>query len=264
MNNWKRLYHYIRYRFEAKTLHGLHSPFVFKLIETVVEDKNCTFEAFEKLNKVRQQLLKDETLLTIEDLGAGSQVLKSNQRRVKAIAKHGITKKNYSEFYFKLINYFNHQTIIELGTSLGLNTLYLAKSSNKPSVYSIEGSKALHQFANQLVQKNKMENVTLLHGNFDEQFPALLTQLQKLDFLLIDGNHTYEATMRYFHQVLPFINENTVIIFDDIYWSEGMLKAWEEIKQHIKISVSLDFYYCGIIFFKTGFAEPLHFKIKQP
>jgi predicted O-methyltransferase YrrM len=264
MNNWKRLYHYIRYRIEARTLHGLHSPFVFKLIETVLEDKNCTFDAFEKLNAIRKHLLSDETLLTIDDLGAGSQVLKSNQRQVQAIAKHGITKKNYSEFYFKLINYFNHQTIIELGTSLGLNTLYLAKSSNKPNVYSIEGSKALHEYAQQLIQKNNQENVSLLQGNFDEQFPLLLNTLKRIDFLLIDGNHTYEATMRYFLQALPYVNENTLIVFDDIYWSEGMLKAWEEIKQHAKVSVSLDFYYCGMVFFKTGFAESLHFKIKQP
>lgn len=264
MSKWHQIRAYISYRLKARSAHGIHSPFVYKLIETVIEDKNCTFDEFGRLDGLRKQLLNDTHVLNIEDLGAGSNILKSKQRRVCDIARHGITKRNFSEFYFKLINYFNAQTVIELGTSLGLNTLYLARSGNQPKVYSIEGSIALHQYAQQLLQTYQAKNVQLLQGNFDAVYPSLLKELKQFDFLLIDGNHTYEATMHYFHEALSYVHEHTIIVMDDIYWSEGMTRAWEMIKAHPKVRLTLDFYYCGIVFFKTEFTEPLHFSIIQP
>ncbi|MDI9338927.1 MAG: class I SAM-dependent methyltransferase [Sediminibacterium sp.] len=264
MSKWQRITDYLNYRVKARTLHGLHSPFVYKLVETLIEDKGCTFSAFERLDAVRQQLLNDATLLQIEDLGAGSNVLKQKERRVKDIARYGITRKRFSEFYFKLINYFDYRQVVELGTSLGLNTLYMANAGRKPEVYSIEGSGALHYYAQTLITAEGVTNVQLIQGNFDEQFPALLRRLPKLDFLLVDGNHTYEATLRYFTMALPYVHEHTLLVFDDIYWSEGMKRAWMEIKRHPRVSVSLDFYYCGLVFFKSGFKEPLHFYIQQP
>lgn len=264
MSKQQHLIDYLRYAWQAQTAHGVHSPFVYKLIETLIDDKDCKFLAFDELNAIRQRLLKDNRLLEITDLGAGSLILKSPQRRVKAIAKHGITRKNFSEFYFKLINYFNCQHVVELGTSLGLNALYLAKAGNKPHVYSIEGCEALHLYAKNLQTQYKVNNLQLVHATFDHALPNLLHQLPQLDFFLVDGNHTYEATLRYFEMALPYHTETSIFVFDDIYWSEGMKKAWQEIKAHPHVSISLNFYYCGLLFFKKGFNEPLHFSIKQP
>lgn len=264
MSKWEQIVDYCHYRTQARTLHGLHSPFVYKLVETLIEDKGCTFAAFETLNGLRRQLRNDSTWLTIEDFGAGSNVLKSNKRKVKDIARYGITRKRFSEFYFKLINYFDYRYVVELGTSLGLNTLYLAKAGNQPTVFSIEGSAALQTYARELINRQGVKNVQLVSGSFDDQFPLVLKQLPALDFLLVDGNHTYEATLRYFNMALPFVHERTLMVFDDIYWSKGMKRAWTEIKAHPRVSVSLDFYYCGLVFFKSGFKEPLHFCIRQP
>jgi predicted O-methyltransferase YrrM len=262
VSKWHQIKYYLKYRLKAQSSHGAHSPFIYKLIETLIDDKNCTFAEFEQLDVVRKRLLKDTQTLTIEDLGAGSSILKSRTRKVSDIAKHSISQKRFSEFYFKLINYFNHQIVIELGTSLGLNTVYLARSGKQTKVYSIEGSKALHDYAKQIITNYPTNNVELLYGSFDREFEPLLKKLKHIDFLLVDGNHTYQATLRYFKNALPYIHENTLIVFDDIYWSEGMTKAWEEIKAHPQVSVTLDFYYCGLVFFKSGFAEPIHFSAK--
>lgn len=252
---------YLNYRFISFTEHDLHSPFLYTFYNELIKN-DYPFQDFFELDKIRKQLLSNNTLLEIEDYGAGSKTLLSSTRLIKDIAKHGIAQKKQAEFLYRFINYFKPDTIIELGTSLGLTTLYLAKPCHHTKVYTIEGSKSLVDFSAQLFKAHKAVNIQSIAGNFDQELPALLDTLNKADCLYIDGNHSYEATIRYFKLALKKKHTQSIFIFDDIYWSQGMEKAWKEIYQHPEVTLSLDLFQMGIVFFRTENKNKEHFVLK--
>jgi predicted O-methyltransferase YrrM len=252
---------YINYKLTAYTEHDLHSPFLYNFYMELIKNEN-PFGDFEELNEIRKELLTNATTIEITDFGAGSKKLKSNKRQVKNIAKHGIAQKKQAEFLYRLLNKFRPKNVVELGTSVGLTTLYLAKSIPKSAVYTIEGCPNLYQFSKQLFKDQPATNIVSINGNFNVEFPKLLSQLDRLDFLYIDGNHAYEPTINYFKLALEKKNANSIFVFDDIYWSDEMIKAWKEICAHPEVSLSLDLFYFGIIFFRTENKEKEHFILK--
>lgn len=246
---------FIRHYFRAKRNgHGIHSPFAYQLCEEVFYNHN-SFYAFDKLQLLRKQLLLDQRELEIKDFGAGSRTFMGNKRKIAEIARKGNSSKAQSELMFRLVNFLQSQYILELGTSLGLNTLYLASANPKAKVISIEGDEGLLDFAKKLAQHAEIKNIEFINGHFDTALPELLEKTNRLDFLYVDGNHTYEATKKYFEVSLEKVGEEGVIVFDDIYWSEGMTKAWREIKKHPEVSLSIDAFYFGMVFFRSEMKE---------
>lgn len=206
-------------------------------------------------------LRTDTQILHVNDLGAGSKKLNSTERRVCDIAKHGISNKKQSEFYFKLINYLNCTNVIELGTSLGLNTLYFSMANSSAKIYTIEGSESLCKHATALFQKHQRNNIVLKCGNFDTELPQVLNETGSFDLLYIDGNHAFEPTLRYFQMALNYCKESSVIVFDDIYWSKEMTKAWQEVIKDPKVTLSIDCFYFGLVFFRKETKQKEHFKL---
>lgn len=253
---------YFNYLIKGKSAHGLHSPFVYKFVTELLETENEDYYQFKELNEIRKQLLKNNTIIEITDFGSGSRIFKDNHRQIADIAKHGISKKKFSELYFKLVNFCNAQIIVELGTSLGLNTLYLAKANSKSQVYTVEGCSELYKFSNTLFTKNNIKNIKSINTTFEKALPEVLNSIQKIDLLYIDGNHKYEPTLHYFELALKKKHEHSVFIFDDINWSEEMQKAWEEIKNHPEVTLTLDLFYVGIVFFRKEQKEKEHFILK--
>ena len=259
--NFHLLKHYVRHWFVSKTNgHGVHSPFAYKLCEEVFYNPNHFYD-FDKLDVLRKALLKNKTNLVIEDFGAGSKLMPAANRKVNQIAKQGISSKKQSELLYRLVNFLNCKTVIELGTSIGLNTLYLAMPSPDNNVYTIEGSTELHKFAQTLAIENNITNVRFIHGKFDDELPNLLNQLSGFDLLYVDGNHRYTSTLNYFNVALQKYHNNSLIVFDDIYWSKDMTKVWEEIKNHPSVSLSIDTFYFGLVFFKQEIKTKQHIKL---
>jgi predicted O-methyltransferase YrrM len=251
---------YLKHFFTAKRKgHDVHSPFAYSLCEEVFYN-NASFYNFQQLNRIRQQLLRNKTMLEIEDLGAGSKSLKGNRRMICDIAAKGMSSRKQNEILYKLINYLRPKTIIELGTSLGLNALYLSLANTSAKTYTLEGSAKLSSFSERLASNNNVANIRFINGNFDITFPKLLTELETVDLIYVDGNHTYKNTLAYFRMALEKKTENSVFIFDDIYWSEGMTKAWKEIISHPEVHMSIDAFWFGFIFFKKEIKEPVHLK----
>ncbi len=232
--------------------HGVHSPFAYFLCEEVFYNVDGFYE-FENLKDIRNFLLQDKTSISVMDLGAGSQRLKANSRSISEIAKHGISTFKQSEILFRLIHVLNLKKVIELGTSLGLNTLYLRSAA--PLVYTIEGNPELSEFASELASQKGYADIHFIKGNFDEVFKPVLKEIQTFDLLYIDGNHRYESTMRYFRDSLMHSHNDSVIILDDIYWSPEMTKAWKEICQFEEVRLALDLYHFGILFFRKEIKE---------
>jgi len=242
---------YIKHLRNAKSRfgHGVHSPFVYELIEQVFNHQG-RYYAFHKIEQVREQLLKEKKIITIEDFGAGSSQTKSNKRAISDIARSALLQKEHAQLLFRLVNRFRPSTILELGTSLGTTTAYLALARKTAQVYTFEGSPEISRIAKRNLDYIKLKNVQLITGPFDKKLPLALDRIETVDFAFIDGNHTYEATIRYFEMLLNKSSERSVFVFDDIYWSEGMTKAWKQIIKHPKVTISIDLFRMGIIFFR--------------
>lgn len=250
---------YLKFRKGAVTKYKVHSPFVFDFIIQVLEVKG-EFYCYKSIELVRSKQLLDNRVIEVTDLGAGSKKLDSNKRKVSEIAKYSLKSPKHAQVLFRIANYFQFKTILELGTSLGVTTSYLAKADKRAKIISFEGCSNIAKIARQNFKTLGINNVELIEGNFDDTFPNKLRELDQVDAIFFDGNHRYEPTMRYFHQALEKKHEQSVFIFDDIYWSDEMLKAWEEIKNHPDVTLTIDLFQIGLVFFKQDI-EKQHFKL---
>ncbi len=220
------------------------------------------FGDFESINSVRKMLRSDKSKLQIVDFGAGSRKMNSKDRTVAQICRYGIAPQKQAEFLYRLVNKFSPNTVVELGTSVGLTTLYLSRANSKSTIYTIEGCPNLFKFSKALFNTQKAKNITSLNGNFDLEFPKILSKIESLDLLYVDGNHTYESTINYFNMALAKKNPHSIFVFDDINWNEDMQKAWKEIYSNKEITLSLDFFYFGIVFFRKEQLNKEHFILK--
>jgi predicted O-methyltransferase YrrM len=254
---------YIRYYLTAMNGkgHGMHSPFVFTFILDVLNDRQ-RYGSPSEVEALRHDLLRDRTLLTIEDLGAGSRSGAAKQRKVSQLARTAVKQPRWGRLLHRLAKRYQPHTIIELGTSLGLTTAYLAKGSPDSELHTIEGSAAIREVALLQFQKLRLKNIRSHAGNFDEVLPALLKDIPRVDLAYIDGNHRYEPTLRYFAELLPHCGNDSILVFDDIHWSADMERAWEEIKQHPSVRCTVDLFFLGFVFFRSEFKVPRHFTIR--
>ena len=207
-------------------------------------------------------MLKNHSFIQVDDLGAGSIVSKSNQRRVSDIAKHALKSKKLAQLLFRIVNYYQPETIVELGTSLGITTAYIAAANANANVFTIEGSHSIAAIAKNNFKELNAYNVHLLEGGFDGVLPPLLEKIKEVDFGFIDGNHRYEPTIRYCELLIKHSTEQTIMVFDDIHWSEEMEKAWEKIKDHPTVTCTIDLFFIGLVFFRKDFKVKQHFSIR--
>jgi predicted O-methyltransferase YrrM len=252
---------YLRHFIVAKRNgHGVHSPFVYTLCENVFYSQERYYD-FDNLHRARLRLLNDETVLQAGNFGAGSKTFKSQNRKVKDIAARGISTPQQSELLYRLGNYLGITTSIELGTSIGLNALYLASQNPSGQVYTLEGSTYLSSFASNLASKERVNNIHFMNGDFNDLLPDMIERANERTLVYIDGDHSYDATYKYFMMLLPLAKDQNVFIFDDIYWSDEMTRAWREISAHPAVRLSIDTFYSGYLFFQKDIKEKINYSL---
>lgn len=242
---------YLFHRIKAKNRHGLHSPFVYRLADTVIYDFKPKI-VYDEIENLRKNLFSDSRIIKITDLGAGSKVNNSINKKVSDLAHNALKPSKLAQLLYRLAADIKPRNIIELGTCLGITTLYLQKAAPNAKVYTLEGSPETAAIAKEIFKVAGANEIELITGNFDDTLTDVISSLNQLDFVFVDGNHQKAATLKYFEWCLPKVHENTMLIFDDIYWSEGMKQAWEQIKAHPKVTVTIDLFWIGLVFFRTG------------
>lgn len=261
---------YLRYYWAASNSkgHGMHSPFIFDFITGVLNDKTH-YPAYAQVESLRQRLLRDQTLLTVEDFGAGSAVDKTNHRSIASIAKNAAKPAKFGQLLYRMVRRYQPKTILELGTSLGITTSYLSLAKSDATIITMEGAKSIADTARQNFNSLQRlpgsafgQNITIQEGNFDQTLPPVISNLSSIDLAFVDGNHRREPTERYFNQLLPATHNDSILIFDDIHWSNGMEQAWETIQKHPAVCCTIDLFFIGIVLFRHEFKEKQHFKIR--
>lgn len=252
-----RIEAYLTYLWISKTKYQIHSPFLYKIVTEVFERESFN-KKFEKVEEIRKELLADETIIEIEDFGAGSKKFKSNKRKIKDITKISLKKQKYAQLLSQLIEYFDAKNILELGTSLGITTSYLAMANDNSKVTSIEGCKATADVAQRCFDRLELNNIDLIVGEFGKVLKEVCSNNEKFDFIFIDGNHRESAVVDYFKIILPYCKNDTVIAIDDIHWSEDMEEAWQFIKNHEEVTVTIDIFEMGFAFLRKENIQKSH------
>lgn len=227
--------------------HSIHSPFFFDLYNKVIRPKDELI-VFEEIEKTRTQLLQNQSELFVIDLGAQSKHFKDSKRTIAQVAATSLSPLKITQLIYRLLSHLNANQIVELGTSMGVTTLYMAKKENA-FVNTFEGNPSMINIAHTNFEYFEAKNINLVEGNIDETLPRFLQTPMQIDFVLMDANHRHEPTLHYFNLLTKRMANKGVIVVDDIYNSEEMEQAWNKLKNHDLVYGSIDLFRCGILFF---------------
>lgn len=227
--------------------HSIHSPFFFDLYNKVIKPTN-ELTGFEEIEKTRGQLLQNQSEISVNDLGAQSKYFKNSKRTISQVAATSLSPEKITRFIYRLLSYLEAKQIVELGTSMGVTSLYMAKKENA-FVNTFEGNPSMINIALTNFEYFETKNINLLEGNINDTLQKFLQTPMKIDFVLMDANHRYEPTIHYFNLLTKRIADKGVIVVDDIYNSTEMGKAWNQLKNHPLVYGSVDLFRCGILFF---------------
>jgi predicted O-methyltransferase YrrM len=264
---------YLRYYFTAAngSGHGIHSPFVYDLVRSVLCDKSAD-SAFAAIEGLRRRLLRNDGVLEVEDMGAGSVNGTLRMRRVGEIARNAAKPARLGQLLFRLARYYRPSVVVELGTSLGLSTAYLAAGAGEgargvpgaviPSVWTIEGSAAIAERASGNLRELGLDGVEVVIGNFDVVLASLLERTGPVELAFVDGNHRCEPTLRYFDTLMRHSGRASMLIFDDIHWSADMERAWAEIKADPRVMLTIDLFFLGLVVRRDEFKVKQDFTIR--
>jgi hypothetical protein len=263
-------FRFIKFYFAAKTRYSVHSPFVYDFVENVLEDDRL-FYVFHDAEWLRDQLINSAETVEVADFGAGSQIDgQATIRKVSSIAQSAVSPDFQCQWLFRIAQLYRSEHVLELGTSLGVATLYLAEGAARAGkILTLEGSPKiaelarrnfnwfydttrklgltkndptvlnLDKYAANFTVENDKNRIQILVGNFDNTLQTALNQLVSLDLAFIDGNHRY----------------------DDIHWSTDMEKAWHDIQNHPSVRLTLDLFWCGVVFLRSENHEKEHYKL---
>ena len=259
---------------------GVHSPYLFEWVRMVMMDKNAYY-IWGEIERCREKMLRDERELEFVDYGSaiksrslenGSEAAYSLEfrdvRRVCDIARRSLAKRKYAQMLSRLVNWLGSPlltspsrggigdetledrkglTIVELGTSLGVTTAYMAAMDSRNRVVTFEGCEAVANMAKENWKALNINNIECRVGEIDAE--QLTRDIEHLDMAFIDANHTYEGTCKYFDVLAGKVREKSVIVVDDIHYSEEMEKAWKAIRADERVTSTIDLYQMGLVFF---------------
>lgn len=256
-NLLKYMIKYLQHRLCAVNTkgHGVHSPFIFQFLYSVVYNKH-EYYIFSEIEKLRADLLKDKRKIFIKDYGTGQ----DRYSTVAGIVRSSVQSPKYSRLLFRIISHIKARNILELGTSAGITTAYLASVSSTSECITLEGSAEVLKIAGENFKKLNIGNIITIEGDISETLPEALLKSGKPDFVYVDANHSSAAVLSYLDQCLPYLSEKAIIVFDDIYWSDDMEQAWKVIKDHPKVTSTIDLFQMGIVFFNPVLNKK-HYKV---
>lgn len=240
---------YLKFLWNSKNEHGVHSPFVFSLVTKCFYEKK-DYAEYTILKNYRKSLLSNKNTIEVIDFGAGSRVFKSNTRAINQIVKNAGISSKRAELLFRIVHYFKPENILEIGTSLGLATSALSLGNKSAKITTLEGCPQTGFVAKSHFEKFDLKNIISQTTEFSSYLKNFVLPTSYFQLIYFDGNHSKTATLEYFELLLPSTTNDTVWIFDDIHWSADMEEAWEIIKKHPKVTVTIDTFQWGIVFFR--------------
>jgi len=255
-NKLFRIISLIRHHFSVQSKFRLHSPFIYRFYSEILKDKKHGI-SFEKVEQARATLRSDQSLINRSDLGAGQGAGRNRQSRIRVcdLAERSSVSVRKGRLLYRLARDLGPVFVLELGTCLGISTLYLAAGAPNAKVITLEGCPETANRARLVFEEAGQQNITLMDGSFKELLPEVFKTIPRIDFLFIDGDHRKQTTLDYWAKCAPLLHQGSVAVLDDIHWSAEMESAWKEIIAGPLVKVSIDLYQAGIVFFRSELSK---------
>ncbi len=257
--NLFRLKSYLNFLVNSTNQHGIHPPFLYGFVTKCLYAE-IDNETLNVLKKSRQKILESDEVISMIDHGAGSQNFSSQKRSVSNVAMRAGMRLHQSKLMNKIIRYFDVKTALEFGTSVGLGSVAMASKNPSLSLDTVDACPNTSAVAKKNFQKLNLDNISVYNKDFNT-FIDHLDQQKTYDLIYIDGDHKKDATLAYFDRLKKHSHQQSILIFDDIYWSSDMKEAWQCITEDKDVKLSLDLYFWGIVFFKPELTKQ-HFRIR--
>ena len=248
---------YIKYQWNAKRRHGVHSPFIYDLTDKCFKTP-ISINLQNTLRSLDNLLKADKTIIEITDFGAGSKKL-SNSRKISDIYKTSSSKGKFGKILFQLVQHYKPKNVLEFGTSMGIGSICMASGLEFSNIITVEGCPNTYKVALENINSSGLKNITAINSTFNDYIKSLKNQ--QFDMVFIDGHHDGQALTDYLEALKPFTNNDTIFILDDIRWSNSMFEAWNAIKSKDTFHVSIDLFRMGIIVSRKE-QEKEHFIIR--
>lgn len=248
---------FISFSVQAKSIDTTDSPYLYSFILHILCKKptDKEFSKWAHVEALRSQLKKDNRLIIKTDLGAGSKVKPITRQKIRDIARSSVSNASKCKTLHNIAKYYNVKSVLELGSSLGISSAYLSMVDTVEYIISVEGDPEVYKIA----QNHKLsDKIRFLNERFDS---AINSQIGYFDMIIIDGDHQYASTLRYKNKCNNLLNNKGLLVFDDIYWSEGMKQAWNEIRSDDQFNVYIDLFYFGIVTHDPAIKEKIDIKI---
>lgn len=245
----------IRWYCRARTRYDVHSPHIVEFLNEVYCDRRY-YHAFAKIRGIRKSWEKEKVTVKLTSHGAKSKTTARGERSAASLVATNAINDASGRFLFRLALWIKAKRLLEFGTNAGISTLYLAEADTRAQVQTVEGNPALAELAQRTFSLAKLQPtayVSLFERWLEENPPNLAAPY---DLIFIDGDHRYQPTLDYVDQLLPATNPAGIIVVADIHWSEGMEKAWAELKDRPGVTASVDTYHFGLLFLKPGLEGP--------
>lgn len=245
----------LHYLCKGQTNLYIHSPFVFDFCNQVRDAPPS--DAAQQVDRFFQRLSRRAESFTWDHPMGGNR-----QSPVRQLIKQSSLPPAYGYLLNHLVQHYGVKRILELGTHLGVGTSYLCAGNQPECCITLEGSAVLSQHARDHFSQLNLPSTEVITGLFEKTLPDVLSENSAFDLVFFDGHHDGQATWNYFLQCLPHSHPNTIFIFDDIYWSRDMYRAWKMICAHEDVRLSIDLYRMGIIFFRKEKIQSEHFCLR--
>lgn len=252
MMNLQQAMDFLKYRLKAKNRHGIHSPFVYRLLDKVIYDFRAK-SVYHDIEKLRAELLEDEREILLTDRD-GKSINKDKRIKIKSCAGN-LRSASVLQLIYRLVEDLKPRHIIESGNSLGISTAYLAKAAPQAKIIHIEDNRETVSITAETLRKLNIQNVELKSGDFTDLFPGLLRDFSEPDIVIIEGVKRKDHVLNYFNGCLPALSSNSMMVFGNIYQNNEMKEAWSEIKSHPEVTVTLDLFQIGLVFVRRAQAK---------
>ncbi|MFA6200265.1 MAG: class I SAM-dependent methyltransferase [Bacteroidales bacterium] len=241
-----------------------------KSLKHAIQEKELSQEErgwIENIEKIRENIDKNTSEIEVIDYGAGNpEDNRSKEEMYKGfINKCRVCDMNiaskppfWARVLFTLIREFQPQTSVELGTCLGISSAYQASAmliNKKGKLITMEGSPELVKISQKHLDSLGISNVEIIEGRFQDNLLEVLEKNKPIDYVFIDGHHDEKATIEYYNTFLPYLSDETVLVFDDISWSKGMTNAWNTIIKDQQIKIAINFKVIGICIINKGTSQ---------
>lgn len=254
------LIEFTKFYASAISKYRVHSPFVTTVIDEIIYASKVPPNQ-ENLENIRQSFLNDHRKISTSSFGAPSRVHRSATRSIRQIAQSSLTPRSQAEMLFRIVDYFKPRTMLELGTCLGVTSLYQYAGNPSAIFHTIEGHPELFSEAKKLIDSAQHTRLKAIKGRFADVLPSLLHDIKKVDYAFIDGDHTGEGLKTYLELLLTHTHDGSVIVLHDVHWSGDIAEAWNDLRRDPRITLSIDLFYLGLLFFRKEIKEPIHINL---